>query len=71
MTTAIVTVVVTSSIVAACKAIAEKVGFKFWKPFIWDKMKIGMVYHYRSRYENILIFEKGIAFLKATDIKNI
>lgn len=41
------------------KPIAEKVGFKFWKPLIWDKVKIGMGYHYRSRYENILFFEKG------------
>ncbi len=41
------------------KPIAEKIGFKFWKPLIWDKMKIGMGYHYRSRYENILFFEKG------------
>jgi site-specific DNA-methyltransferase (adenine-specific) len=37
----------------------EKVGFKFWKPLIWDKQKIGMGYHYRSRYEMILFFEKG------------
>jgi DNA modification methylase len=40
------------------KPIAEKMGFKFWKPIIWDKVKIGMGYHYRSRYENILFFEK-------------
>jgi site-specific DNA-methyltransferase (adenine-specific) len=41
------------------KPIAEKCGFKFWKPIIWDKMKIGMGYHYRARYEFILFFEKG------------
>lgn len=41
------------------KPIAEAVGFKFWKPIIWDKVKIGMGYHYRARYENILFFEKG------------
>lgn len=41
------------------KPIAESVGFKFWKPLIWDKKKIGMGYHYRSRYEFILFFEKG------------
>lgn len=38
---------------------AEKAGFKFWKPLIWDKKKIGMGYHYRARYEFILFFEKG------------
>lgn len=41
------------------KPIAEAVGFKFWKPIIWDKCKIGMGYHYRARYECILFFEKG------------
>lgn len=41
------------------KPVAEEVGFKFWKPLIWDKMKIGMGYHYRSRCERILFFEKG------------
>jgi site-specific DNA-methyltransferase (adenine-specific) len=38
---------------------AEKAGFKFWKPLVWDKKTIGMGYHYRARYEFILFFEKG------------
>jgi len=41
------------------KPIAESVGFKFWKPLVWDKVSIGMGYHYRSRCEFILFFEKG------------
>ena len=41
------------------KPLAEAAGFKFWKPIIWDKMSIGMGYHYRARYECILFFEKG------------
>ena len=41
------------------KPIAEDAGFRFWKPLVWDKMKIGMGYHYRARYELILFFEKG------------
>lgn len=41
------------------KPIAESVGFKFWKPIVWDKCAIGMGYHYRARYEFILFFEKG------------
>jgi site-specific DNA-methyltransferase (adenine-specific) len=41
------------------KPIAEGAGFKFWKPLVWDKMSIGMGYHYRARYEFILFFEKG------------
>ncbi|KAB7710964.1 site-specific DNA-methyltransferase [Plesiomonas shigelloides] len=41
------------------KPIAESIGFKFWKPIVWDKQAIGMGYHYRARYEFILFFEKG------------
>jgi site-specific DNA-methyltransferase (adenine-specific) len=41
------------------KPLAEDAGFKFWKPLIWDKLKIGMGYHYRARYECVLFFEKG------------
>ncbi len=38
---------------------AERAGFRFWKPLVWDKKAIGMGYHYRARYEFILFFEKG------------
>jgi site-specific DNA-methyltransferase (adenine-specific) len=41
------------------KPIAERCGFRFWKPLVWDKQKIGMGYHYRARYEFVLFFEKG------------
>ena len=41
------------------KPLAEEAGFRFWKPVIWDKVRIGMGYHYRARYECILFFEKG------------
>lgn len=41
------------------KPLAEAAGFKFWKPLVWDKVAIGMGYHYRARYEFILFFEKG------------
>ena len=41
------------------KPVAEQAGFKFWKPLVWDKLSIGMGYHYRARYEFILFFEKG------------
>ena len=41
------------------KPLAEQAGFKFWKPLVWDKEKIGMGYHYRARYEFVLFFEKG------------
>jgi site-specific DNA-methyltransferase (adenine-specific) len=41
------------------KPLGEQAGFRFWKPLVWDKQKIGMGYHYRARYELILFFEKG------------
>ena len=28
---------------------AEKAGFRFWKPLVWDKRTIGMGDHYRAR----------------------
>ena len=41
------------------KQVGEDAGFRFWKPLVWDKVTIGMGYHYRARYEFILFFEKG------------
>jgi site-specific DNA-methyltransferase (adenine-specific) len=41
------------------KPVAEQAGFKFWKPLVWDKLSIGMGYHYRARYEFVMFFEKG------------
>lgn len=41
------------------KPMAEAAGFTFHKPIVWDKVSIGMGYHYRARYEFILFFEKG------------
>ena len=53
------------------KSIAELAGFRFWKPIIWDKEKIGMGYHYRSRYEMILFFEKGKRKLNDLSIPDV
>jgi len=53
------------------KPMAEKAGFKFWKPIVWDKMRIGMGYHYRARYEFILFFEKGKRKLNDLGISDI
>jgi site-specific DNA-methyltransferase (adenine-specific) len=53
------------------KPIAESVGFRFWKPIVWDKKKIGMGYHYRSRYEMILFFEKGKRKLNDLSIADV
>ena len=41
------------------KPVAEAECFRYWKRLVWDKMKIGMGYHYRARCEYILFFEKG------------
>jgi site-specific DNA-methyltransferase (adenine-specific) len=53
------------------KPLGEQAGFKFWKPIVWDKEKIGMGYHYRARYEFILFFEKGKKKLNNLGIPDI
>ncbi len=53
------------------KPMAETAGFKFWKPLVWDKKRIGMGYHYRSRYEFILFFEKGKRKLNDLGVSDI
>jgi site-specific DNA-methyltransferase (adenine-specific) len=56
------------------KPLGEAAGFKFWKPIVWDKMQIGMGYHYRARYEFVLFFEKGkrkLANLGLSDIVQV
>jgi site-specific DNA-methyltransferase (adenine-specific) len=53
---------------------AEKAGFRFWKPLVWDKVSIGMGYHYRAQYEFILFFEKGkrrLADLGVSDVMRV
>jgi site-specific DNA-methyltransferase (adenine-specific) len=53
------------------KPAAEDAGFRFWKPLVWDKQKIGMGYHYRSRYELILFFEKGKRKLNSLSVPDV
>ncbi|MGE0404166.1 MAG: site-specific DNA-methyltransferase [Kofleriaceae bacterium] len=53
------------------KPLAEEAGFKFWKPIVWNKMRIGMGYHYRAKYECILFFEKGKRKLNNLGISDI
>src|SRR5690554_2337507 len=53
------------------KPLAEAAGFRFWKPIVWDKLKIGMGYHYRARYEFILFFEKGKRKLNDLSIPDV
>lgn len=53
------------------KPLAEDAGFKFWKPIVWNKLRIGMGYHYRAKYECILFFEKGKRKLNNLGISDI
>ena len=53
------------------KEIGEAAGFKFWKPIVWDKLNLGMGYHYRARCEFILFFEKGKRKLKDLSIPDV
>jgi site-specific DNA-methyltransferase (adenine-specific) len=41
------------------KQVGTQAGFYCWKRLVWDKMALGMGYHYRAKYEFILFFEKG------------
>jgi len=53
------------------KPMIEAAGFRFWKPLIWNKMKMGMGYHYRAQYEMILFFEKGKRKLNNLGISDV
>ena len=53
------------------KPLGEAAGFKFWKPLIWRKDRIGMGYHYRALYECILFFEKGKRKLNNLGISDV
>lgn len=53
------------------KPAGERAGFKFWKPLVRDKKKIGIGYHYRARYEFIPFFEKGKRRLNDLGIPDI
>ena len=50
---------------------AEAAGFRFWKPIVWDKLTLGMGYHYRRQYEFILFFEKGKRRLKDLGVSDV
>lgn len=53
------------------KPIGERVGFKFWKPIVWDKVNMGMGYHWRAQTEFILFFEKGKRKLNSNSMSDI
>jgi site-specific DNA-methyltransferase (adenine-specific) len=53
------------------KPAGEAAGFKFWKPLVWDKRRIGMGYHYRAGYELILFFEKGKRRLNDLAVRDV
>lgn len=53
------------------KPIGEKVGFRWRKALVWDKVAIGMGYSYRARHEMILYFEKGKRKLNDLGIADI
>jgi site-specific DNA-methyltransferase (adenine-specific) len=53
------------------KPIAEAAGFRFWKPIVWSKIRIGMGYHYRASYELILFFEKGKRKLNDLSVSDV
>lgn len=55
----------------AIKPMGEAAGFTFHKPIVWDKLKMGLGYHYRARCEFILFFEKGKRRLNSLGITDV
>lgn len=49
----------TDALVEGADGRRRRYRMKWWKRIVWDKVKIGMGYHYRSRHENICFMEKG------------
>ena len=47
--------------------VAETQCWDYWKPLVWDKVSMGMGYHYRASYEFIVLFQKGKAKLRMLD----
>lgn len=51
-------------VLASVYRIADSQCWQYWKPLIWDKMTLGMGYHFRASYEIIALFQKGTAKLR-------
>lgn len=49
----------------------EQAGFKFWKFIVWDKILVGMGYHYRASHELIIFFEKGKLKLNDLGVRDV
>lgn len=45
--------------------------FKWWKRIVWDKVAMGMGYHYRGQYEFIAFMEKGKRKLQDLSIRDV
>lgn len=50
---------------------AEDAGFRLWTPLVWDKVTIGMGYHYRQTLEAVLFLEKGRRALRDRSLGNV
>jgi len=53
------------------RSLALSAGFTWWDPLVFDKVDIGMGYHYRKRYEMITFIEKGKRRLADLSVSNI
>lgn len=58
----------TSEALFDIKAAISEAGFTYWNLPIWDKIDIGMGYHYRNQYEPILFFSRGKKSRKLKDL---
>ena len=53
------------------KPMVDRTKFKWWTPIAWDKVRMGMGYHYRSQYELVLFLEKGKRKLRDFKVRNV
>ncbi len=56
---------------AHCYVLCDQETMFVVKPIAWDKVKMGMGYHYRASYECILFFEKGKRNLANKGIRDV
>lgn len=47
---------------------ATRCGFVFWNALVWDKVSIGMGYHYRRQHEYALFFARGRRCRRLADL---
>ena len=51
--------------------VSDDIAWAYMKPLVWDKVNMGMGYHYRATYEFVVLFQKGDAKLRDLGIGDV